>query len=760
MRLSRSHAGAVAFVTLAMGAVGFAPLFGGPGYEQSLATGLLAPSAAAIGQALDSSRDPDQTPLSSVGRGALLGAAVAFASLFTAALHGARVGVCEWQGALVYFALTAALGAVMGGVWGGVVGEIVRASGARRRRTLAVVGALSAPAVCAGLGVWRFWSSPMIFAYDPFVGYFSGTLYDTVIEPGPALYTYRLGSLATLTAAALASSVASRAPSGIRFDLAGAGPRARAALAALAALASLAVTARGADLGHWSTAVSIERELGAKKSGARCDVIYPATTRELDADLLVKDCDEQLAAVEKTLGARGPERLRAYFFRDADEKKRLMGAAHTYIAKPWRGEVYLQLAGYPHPVLGHEIAHVVAGSFGRGPFRVAGDFGGLLPNPGLIEGIAVAASPDAEVLTDLEWSRAMLDLGILPAPERLFSLGFLGDASDKSYTVAGAFITWLLSLHGAEPVRRWYGGAPVEAVFGKDLRALGADFRAHVASLPLHPDASAIAKARFGRRGIFGRKCPHVVDALRRDGDVCRDTQRWDEAIRLYTRATELDPVDFASKHRRASVDLRHRDRERGRRELVALATGENVPQTWRDRADEALADADLVAGDLARAAERYDALIARTVDEDVARTLEVKARAARDPDARAAVLALLLGEGELGPDIFVAGVELGEWGARTRSPLAAYLVGKNLVQRGHFAQGRAALERSLGAPEVTARITRESARMLAVAACATGDAEALARLGPLVASREPSFAGAGGRRDALTRLLGRCSRR
>src|SRR6185369_12356527 len=117
---------------------------------------------------------------------------------------------------------------------------------------------------------------------------------------------------------------------------------------------------------------------------------------------------------------------------------RFMGASSTYIAKPWRAEVYVQRAAYPHPVLGHELAHVVAGSFGRGPFRIAGAVGGLLPNPGLIEGIAVAAAPDDEELEGAQWARAMMDIGILPDMEHVFSLGFLGDASSKSYTLAGA----------------------------------------------------------------------------------------------------------------------------------------------------------------------------------------------------------------------------------------------------------------------------------------------------------------------------------
>ena len=75
--------------------------------------------------------------------------------------------------------------------------------------------------------------------------------------------------------------------------------------------------------------------------------------------------------VERRLGTKGPARIRAWFFRDAEDKKRLMGAAHTYIAKPWRREIYVQHDEFPHDVLRHEIAHIVAGAFGDPFFRVS-----------------------------------------------------------------------------------------------------------------------------------------------------------------------------------------------------------------------------------------------------------------------------------------------------------------------------------------------------------------------------------------------------
>ena len=53
------------------------------------------------------------------------------------------------------------------------------------------------------IGFWRFYTSPMVFGFDPFVGYFAGPLYDTVVDPGVRLMSYRVGSLASLPAAAV-----------------------------------------------------------------------------------------------------------------------------------------------------------------------------------------------------------------------------------------------------------------------------------------------------------------------------------------------------------------------------------------------------------------------------------------------------------------------------------------------------------------------------------------------------------------------------
>lgn len=744
--------GAVVFAVVF--GVGFAPLFGAPGYEQALLTGLVAPTAAAIAAARALSLER-RAPVDQLLGGAALGARYAAIALGSSILHGLRVGFCGALGALSYFFFTAGLGTVLGGIWGAFVAEGARR--ARRPRLHAAFFGLALPLGAALVSVARFVRSPMVFAYDPFVGYFAGTLYDTVIDAGTALLTYRAGSLATVTAAfALAALFSRRDDGALVFQ------RTRPHFVPLLALAlagagvSVGITISGPALGHWHTPESIARALGGRDSGPRCDVLHPDDMPRDVAALLVRDCEEQLGAVEAALGARGPERITAYFFRDAAEKKALMGAGDTYIAKPWRREVYLQVAAYPHPVLAHELAHVVAGSFGVGPFRVAGRYGGLLPDPGMIEGVAVAAAPEHDVLSDLEWSRAMLELGILPKASSVFSLGFLGEASSKSYTVAGAVVRFLMDEKGKDKVRAIYSGTPPEAAVGMSWDAIDEAFRARLRTMPLAPETLAYAKARFDRPAVFGRRCPHEIDALVHEAAGCRDSLKLDKAQVLYEAALHKNPHETSARLGLATTRLRAGELEVARAELGAIAADERAPRTARDRAEEALADADFRAGRFVDASDRYRRLAARVLDEDFGRTLEVKALLTMDPLGRAPLEALLLGLPGRGPDMTVALARVEAWRAETHDPLADYLLGRNLVGKS-LPDATAALLRASAGPLPTARVRREAARQLAVVACMGRDSNVLAAARAAVA-REIQSGAPGGWREEVERQLGACA--
>ncbi len=783
-RLSRERLAGAAVVLVALGLIGFVPLFGGPGYENALASGLIVPAVAAIVASLELARGDPPNPLASLSRGLGTGVLLAVVAFATTIVHGLRVGMCDPVGGTVFFVLTAGFGAVLGGAWGAVVAEVARRG--RRRGLVCVALSLLAPGAGVALSLWRFYASPIIFAFDPFFGFFSGALYDTIVDVRTELWTYRAGTSLTIAGTALVAAAATRAPDGrlafprIGMRAAGGRPAPGRALAALvfgtlSLAASLTLGLEGWRLGHWQTAGTIARALGGRASGSRCDVVYPDSVLPEDAVLLVRDCEEELAADESRLGAHLPGRLTEFVFADGAQKRALMGAADTSIAKPWRREVYVQLARYPHPVLGHEIAHVVAGSFAPGPFHVGG---GLWPNPGLIEGIAVATSPDDDELTDAQWARAMLDLGVLPSVRDLFSLDFLGHSADKSYTAAGAFVGWAIDTWGIAMVRAWYAGGSLETLTGRRWDAIDRLFREWLETLRMPPEASAYARARFDRPSVWGRRCPHVVDALNREADVCRDQHRFGRAVTLYDEALRADPADRHARLERARVDLLAGDSARGREALGQLATDVSASRTLRDRAAEALADDDFVRGRYEAAARAYRDVAARTLDEDFARTLAVKAYGTDDPDARPAIVELLLGRGEgrawRPPDAWTGGLSLGTWLGRTDAPMAAYIAGKNLAAREEWERAGAWLDRAatLDAARVPQdgeapsparlgnRVRRELLRERAAVACATHDVDALDRVTRAIDAADSPFAGgSGGRRDWIFRLAARCRR-
>jgi tetratricopeptide (TPR) repeat protein len=717
---------AVAFAALL--AIGFLPLFGGPGYESALAAGLVLPSLAAIVAALGS-KDASILPSAAFVRaleGALVLSAVA---LLVTLVHGLRAGFCDAGSGLAIFALGPAMGTVMGACWGFVLGQVVPFSLSRRLRVALLLAlSLLGPVLGAALSLVRFYTSPMVFAYDPFFGFFSGTIYDTdVTDSLSTLLTYRAGSAATVAAVGGAAFFLRRNDAGrLRFSH----ERHPGLLwmTAAAAVTSLIVTAEGSRLGHWHTADSIADTLGATVLDERCELIYPRAVDAQTAKLLLHDCSTQSRQVIAALGVESAPRVRVYMFANPEQKRELTGAGGTSVAKPWRKEVYVHMDEYPHPILGHELAHVLAGTFGRGPFLVAGDFGGWLPDPGLIEGIAVAASPEDDVLTPQQWSSAMLKLDVLPPLDGVFALGFLGKNSSMAYTVAGAFVQWVADKHGMEAVRRWYGGESLDAVAGEGLGPLEAAWRKDLESFEISEAELAYAKSRFDRPGVFQRRCPHAVDAFNEAGQGLAARGDCTTATMWFERAVGLDPVHPRSRLNLASCSMRVSGVEEARGRWRAIADDAMLPETTRLRAQEALADLYLSQGNGAKAEEMYAKLLDKVANEDQLRTLDVKLRGARSPFEGRAVRALLLGEDGRGPDPRLAFALLGKWMVEVPGDgLPAYLIGRGLVNAGLWPAASEfldwALERDLGEP----RIMREALRLRIITACAQRD-EATAR--------------------------------
>ncbi|HEU4535573.1 MAG TPA: hypothetical protein VFS00_15705, partial [Polyangiaceae bacterium] len=213
---------------------------------------------------------------------------------------------------------------------------------------------------------------------------------------------------------------------------------------------------------------------------------------------------------------------------------------------------------------------------------------------------------------------------------------------------------------------------------------------------------------------------------------------------------------DGAAALGRATCAERLGDVEDARARLAAALGDAALPKTTRDRAEERLGDLALAAGDAAAAEGHYAALAARTQSEDALRTLDVKREAARDPAARAAVVALLVGTPRAGPDAQGAAELLGRWDEREgASGLPSYLLGRGAFNRGDHRRAAELLDRSLARGGAPPRVAREAARLRALSACALADAAGARRA---LAAWEATAPPPTQRHQNLREFAGRCA--
>jgi hypothetical protein len=687
----------------------FVPLFDLLGYEFSLALALVGSlgaglQAAALPEALRAAAPPaasSSVAARAIGAASAAAVGLLFVPLVCITCNALRVPNCDLAEGFAFFAVLP----LPGVLYAAAVGLACGTTLPRRRATLAFLALLLGS---LGWSLARFWATPAIFAYDPFAGFFPGTLYDEVVEIRAPLLTYRVGTVAS-TVAILLALVATLDPE-LRVRPRRARKRPIVLAAALSAAAvALGVWGFGPELGHRQSGGTIARELGGRVAGRRCLVHYPEALPREDARRLAADCDFRVAQAEAQLGARLPGRLRAFFFADEAQKRDLQGAADTYIAKPWRREVYLQLAEHPHPVLKHEVAHVVAGVFGRAPFRIAARAWGLLPVPGLIEGAAVAVGWERDELSAHQWSRAMLELGIARSAEDVLGLSFLNRVAAQSYTLSGSFCRFLLDRYGARRFRVLYATSDFRRAYGREASALTREWRAFLRTVPLEPADLVAAKARFDRPSLFGKPCAHENAQLRARVRELQSGGNDTGAVQLCERIVDNDPDSVRDRVAllRALVRAGHLDE--AERTARAMADDERLGEAANRDAAERLADLAWMGGRTDEARRGYEALLGQAPTADDVRMLTIKALGAADPALAPTLRAFLLDEGRPAPAPIAIYLLQGLLVRLPDQPVVHYLLGRQLwnqsepaLARPHFlAADRAGLPRRLAAENV-----------------------------------------------------------
>ena len=536
------------------------------------------------------------------------------------ALNGLRVEACDPLGGLRFIALGPWLSLSFAALVGTALG-----SGPYSAAWATALAALF-PLLDAARAAASFVCSPAIFSYGHFFGYFPGTFYDRKIDVPDAWLSHRVQT-AVIAAGLWALLTAARNQTTGRLETARLGTaRVQLGLGVVLALGSFWIAREGHALHHVSSGAAIAEQLGSIVQTKHCRAVLPRELPEASAMRIAEDCELRVTQLEKLLGVREDARITAFFFRSPDEKRDLMGAARVYIAKPWRREVYLQLADYPHPVLAHELAHVVLRHAASGPFGVPGHLGGLIPEPTLVEGTAVALEPHArDELTAHQWSKAAQAEGLAPPLRSLLGLGFFGANQALAYTLAGSFLRFVLETQGAAAVRRIYAASSVERGLGKPFATLERDWKAYLAKVPLPERAAALARLRFERPGVWSQVCPHLIEQLNGDLGAALSAGDLERALAKCKAVLTVDQNDTETRVTLASLLARRGELAAARAEVKRLESKPRAPSPVISRGLTAIADAQFARGEYKPAEAAYRALLEQPQPEQDSRQLEVK---------------------------------------------------------------------------------------------------------------------------------------
>lgn len=691
------------FAVLSGIALAFVPLLAVHGVESALALGLLLPPWVAATAARFTAEHRGERGIDLVLRSIGAGLLIWAAPVFVLAVSALRVRQCTPGEGLAFMVLGPAVGCALAaciGVWAGAV---------CRRKTIGPWVAASIPVAAAVFGLWAFYATPTVYVFGAFAGYFPGAIYDDLVRIPRRYLTYR------------GSVVLAIVVLGVLFDALWEPARGRLCIrrglrshpgAVVVSLAMLALVGashwHGDHLGHWVSKHYLVEQLGKTERGKHCIVHAPREISPEDTKRLLDDCDFHVERIRALVGINSEEAVTAYFFRNQDEKKTLIGVGRTLIAKPWRREVYLQMHGWPHPSLGHEIVHAVLGDVSPGLFAVPGSFGGLVPNPGLIEGSAVALAWDVrDGLDPDQWSRIMFDREELPSARALMSVRFSGLPARRAYMAAGSLMRFFMTKRGMGAFIEAYRSGLVD-----ELDALERQWHGHLTKVRVTPHERGVAEVALARSSIFSAVCPHALAKLR--ADLAGDLSARDDARMLDTCRAILDIDPNAPNARAALIGVLARSgrADEAQSELDALRDAMTAPKPLVANAIEAYADASWTLGRYDEAAALYQELLEIPRTDGPVRQTEVKTLALDAGSPQREIAYQMLLDRSSSPVVVHLAHRLS---TMREDGLGQYLQARQLVGQGQFALAAPLLEDAdrLGLP--TKRLREELNRLMGI---------------------------------------------
>ncbi len=675
-------------------------------YYFSLAIAVLLPIAAGVVSArvaVDRADEPALTRLKAVLVAALALSAI---PLVIVTVGGLFVRNCDYTGGLAHYLMNPVLGAL----YGAAAGLFLASFGNLRRATWGVVGWWLATVLA---NLWHFYNNPPIYAYNPFIGFFSGSVYDNVI---PITTTWLLYRANTAVQIALLVALAFR----------------RKFVAAPFAIGAVVFALQAGAIGYDMSRAEIIARLGGKHETEHFVIYYDQKSAVANRiERLAADHEFRFMQLSKLLGFEPTSRITSFIYKDGNQKRRMMGAGKTYIAKPWSGEVHLNAIELGAPVLKHELAHVFGADIAHGWFGIPTQYV-IMPRMAIVEGFAVALTWTKGRLTPHQWSAAMHELKIAPPLARILDAeGFLGTHAGQAYTLSGSFLRWLLDTQGVERFSKLYRTGDIQAAYDRPAADVIADWNSFLADralVPLTEDDLRLAKFHFDRPSKFHAVCALEVAGWEREAGKARHEGDAARALELYQKVLGHDPQNPAKHWQVLDALIAANKLDEALTAADALANYKSASKVLQARARARTGDILWMQDALDEAAAVYTELLDEPLDEANHRRLTVVLAAVKwsDVQARDGVRDYLLGRVR-GRDKAIAHLKRLAKGAPD-VPIVHYLLGRRLFAAHELEAAYQSLGRALDLGLGSVRLQRAAHEQLGIVRVYTNRPQEAAR--------------------------------
>lgn len=619
------RAAILALVCLPLSAV---PLIGTLGYFSSLILApLLSVMAVAIGvDAVTASKQAGDSGLRSPlgrGLGELRGLwALAVALLLVGMLWNRN---CSPLAGLGFFAVGPVCSSVIGLCCGIGAACVVH----RESRRLRIAVGLIPFFACLVVELLRLYIQPVVFAFDPFWGHFSGPIYDEAVSVGRRYLHYRLYNLMVTAAGmgVLHALVERDYKVKLRFPAKGL-RRLALAWGVLGLCAGGFILSKAGKLRFTASLRSLDDVLSVER---RTDhfIIHarPNSPAARDMDLIALESEFAYDRVKTRSGTEPDTPLHLFVFDDPKQKRRFFGAGKVEVSLPWKGQIYITYRPFPHQVFQHELVHAFQGAMGDSMFG--------LSSIGLVEGVANAWAPQSSYRLDLHDQAAVLDrVKKRPPLSAIMGLGFWSNAAARAYTAAGSFCLWLDEQYGSDKLAEVYGNrGDFETTYGKPLAELEGEWLAFLRARPISEQDVDAMRQRFARRSIFRRPCAQRSANLGNDARDALADGRFDDAIDNLDELCRLEPDRPKHQLGKASALVQTGDFEGAHDAIDEAKKMKDLTPGLLATISERRGDVALREGDYPRAARAFDKALGFPIGEARRRALQIKAMAAAEQD-------------------------------------------------------------------------------------------------------------------------------